>query len=278
MKFLGSQFLNERKGLSFFASFLCLGILALIHISIDFHLGKQSHMMMSLLVWSSVALLLWDHRHQSVQQPSKASLLIGIASLSALLIVSLARPGEKIIGFFPLLAFSSWFLIFLGLRQLKVHAKAFAILVAFGIPKLVPETAFGLASMTAKFSAFALHYFVSYPVKLIDGIKIQIPNGSVEVVPACSGISLIVHMLSISVIFLCLFPAKKRDFFFLPVLAASLGFILNGIRVAVLAALSAPESVEGFQYWHSASGASMFVLAALLLYGSIWIVLFRPLN
>jgi cyanoexosortase A len=253
-----------------------LGFLALSHLGLDFYLGKQSHLLMSLLVWSSVFSLLWDKKANLSPSSSKVSTFVGFTILSALLVVSVAHPGEKIIGFFPLVAFVSWILIFVNTAQLSSYLKEFSILFIFGLPKLVPETAFGLAPLTAQFSTFLLHYAVNSPAKLVNDIHIQVPNGGVEVVPACSGVSLMLHMLSIAVIFLCLFPAKKWDFILLPLIAAGLGFVLNGVRVAVLAALSRPESSHSFEYWHSANGASLFVLLALLLYGGLWACFFKP--
>jgi cyanoexosortase A len=277
MKFLDKYFGGDRKSnVGFQSSLFCLGFLASLHLILDLYLGKQSHFFMSLLVWSSVSVLLWDKKKQFSPSFSQVSAFLGFAILSALLVASVTHPGEKIIGFFPIVAFSSWVLIFVGPVQFSSYLKEFSILTVFGLPKLVPETAFGLAPLTAKFSAFVLHYVASYPVRLVNDIRIQVPHGGVEVVPACSGISLILHMLSISVIFLCLFPAQKRHYILLPLIAATLGFALNGIRVAVLAALSRPEWSSHFDYWHSANGASIFVLVALLLYGCIWSCFFKP--
>jgi cyanoexosortase A len=277
MKFLNKYFRTEHKSdFGFQSSLLCLGLLALIHLSLDLYLGKQSHLLMSLLAWSSISLLLWEKRAQFSPSSSKVSTFLGFAILSALLVVSITHPGDKIVGFFPLVAFAGWILTFVSTAQLSLYLKEFSILSAFGLPKLVPETAFGLAPLTANFSAFILHYSVSYPVKILNNIHIQVPNGGVDVVAACSGISLILHMLSMSVIFLCLFPAQKWHFIVLPMIAATLGFVLNAVRVAVLAALSRPEWSNQFHYWHSANGASIFVLIALLLYGGLWFCFFRP--
>jgi cyanoexosortase A len=276
MNFLNKYLGGSHKSFGFQSSLFCFGILAFIHLALDLYLGKQSHLLMSMLVWGSVFSLLWDKKADFSLPSSKVSMFLGFTILSALLVVSIARPGEKIVGFFPLVAFVSWILIFVNTAQLSSYLREFSILFVFGLPKLVSETAFGLAPLTAKFSAFLLHYAVNFPVKLVNDIYIQVPNGGVEVVPACSGISLMLHMLSISVIFLCLFPAQKWHFILLPLIAILLGFGLNGVRVAVLAALSRPESSHAFEYWHSANGASLFVLLALLLYGGLWACFFKP--
>ncbi|MCG9893074.1 MAG: cyanoexosortase A [Thermosynechococcaceae cyanobacterium MS004] len=282
IKHLSQRYLNQEadaakgKTLSNLQiSLLCLSLLVLVHLSIDLYLDKQSHLMMSVLVWSSIFLLLWEKKADFISSGNRATPFLGLVLLSALLIVSILRPGEKVIGFFPLVALGSWFLIFIDPSQIKAYLKEFTILLAFGLPKLVPESAFGLEVPTARFAAFVLHY-LNYSVTLVNEIQIQVPNGIVEVVPACSGISLMTHMLSISVIFLCLFPVQKHHFVLLPLIAAALGFVLNGIRVAVLAALSPPAFASQFSYWHSASGASVFVLVALVLYGAIWACFFRP--
>ncbi|MGB8700114.1 MAG: cyanoexosortase A [Thermosynechococcaceae cyanobacterium] len=276
LKFLRLHIDIEEEDQVFKVSTFCLALLALCHFALDLYLGKQAHLMMSFLLWSSVALLLWDKRHTFAENKDKYSFWLGCILITALLTVSMVRPGEKIVGFFPLLACFGWFLMFVGWAQRKRYIKEFCMLVVFGIPKLIPDAAFGIAPLTAKFSAFVLWY-MGYPVLLKDNY-IQIPQGGVEVVPACSGMNLMTHMVSVSVLVLCLFPLSKIQATILPLLAILLGFIVNGLRVSVLAALSTPRFTSLFHYWHSASGASIFVLLALVFYGLIFFVFFKPLQ
>jgi cyanoexosortase A len=266
MKRLQRLFLGlDKKDTDFRTSLYCLLILALVHFSLGIYLGKQAYLMMSLLLWVSIALLLWDRRQTFRRNQAKGSFFGGCIVVAALLMLCVVHPGEKILGFFPLFAFLGWFLIFVGIAQSKSYLKEFIVLLVFGLPKLVPDTAFGLAPLTAKFSAFVLWY-LGYPVSLYD-IHIHIPKGGVEVVPACSGINLITHMLSISILFVCVFPPQRFNGFFFSSFAVLLGFLMNGVRVAVLAVLSPPQFSEQFHYWHSASGASLFVLLTLVIYG-----------
>jgi cyanoexosortase A len=264
----------DKKDTDFGASLICLSVLVFIHFSLGVYLGKQAYLMMSLLLWGSLYLLLWDRRPYFKNNQDKVSIFLGYLTITSLLILSIIHPGEKNLGFFPLAAFSGWFLIFIGISHAKLYLKEFCILAVFGIPKLIPDTALGLAPITAKFSAYALWY-LGYPVSL-NRIYIQVPNGGVEVIPACSGINLMVHMLSISVIFLCVFPTQKISSGFFIVFAVLLGFFMNVIRVALLAALSTPQSSEQFHYWHSTSGASLFVLLTLIIYGALYFSLAKP--
>jgi cyanoexosortase A len=273
--FLGLDKGVDKKAADFGVSLICLSILVLIHFSLGIYLGKQAYLMMSLLLWGSLYLLLWDRRQFFKKNQDKISRFFGYLIVATLLALSVVHPGEKELGFFPLAAFLGWFLIFIGASQAKFYLKEFCILIIFGIPKLIPDTAFGLAPVTAKFSAYTLWY-LGYPVSLSNNIYIQIPNGGVEVIPACSGINLIVHMLSISVIFLCVFPTGRSHTVLFATLAVLLGFLMNVIRVAMLAALSTPQFEQQFHYWHSASGASLFVLLTLIIYGVLYFSFLKP--
>ncbi len=263
----------DKNDSDFRASVICLSVMSCVHFLLGLYLGKQAFLMMSLLLWASIMILLWDRRQHFKINQNKASRFLGYVLVAAVLIISMMHPGEKMLGFFPLAAYLGWFLIFIGAAQSKFYLKEFCILAIFGIPKLVPDTAFGLAPLTAKFAAYALWY-LGYPVST-NGIYIQVPKGGVEVVPACSGINLILHMLSISVIFLCVFPTRRSHRIPFAMLSILLGFLMNGVRVAMLAALSPPQFSAQFHYWHSASGASLFVLLTLVIYGVLY---FSPLN
>jgi cyanoexosortase A len=264
----------DKSDSDFRTGVICLFVLSCVHFLLGLYLGKQAFLMMSLLLWASIAILLWDKRQHFKITQDKVSSFLGYVLVAATLVISAVHPGEKILGFFPLAAYLGWFLIFIGAAQSKFYFKEFCILAIFGIPKLVPDTAFGLAPVTAKFATYALWY-LGYPVSL-NGFYIQVPNGGVEVVPACSGINLILHMLSISVIFLCVFPTRRSHCIPFAMLAMLLGFVMNGVRVAMLAALSVPQFSAQFHYWHSANGASLFVLLTLVIYGVLYFSFSKP--
>jgi cyanoexosortase A len=277
MQYLRQLFLGvDQKDADFRVGLLCLIVLSMVHFSLGIYLRKQAYLMMSLLLWVSIALLLWDRRKQFHRNLDKVSIFVGHIAVAAILVLSVVHPGEKILGFFPLFAFMGWFLIFIGAAQAKLYLKELSILTVFGLPKLVPDNALGLAPLTAKFSAYILWY-LGYPVSL-NGIYIQVPNGGVEVVPACSGINLIAHMLSISIIFLCVFPTRRSHSVLFVVLAVLIGLLMNCVRVAMLAALSPPQFSTSFHYWHSANGASVFVLLALVIYGVLYFSFAKPLH
>ncbi|MEL7523434.1 MAG: archaeosortase/exosortase family protein, partial [Cyanobacteria bacterium J06553_1] len=56
--------------------------------------------------------------------------------------------------------------------------------------------------------------------------------------------------------------------------AMAIGFLVNSIRVALLALLSRSSSRLAFEYWHSQDGALVFVTISVLLYGFFcWLLL-----
>ncbi len=247
--------------------------LAIFHLLLDLSLGKTAHMFMSLLIWAAIGLLSFEKLETLIDPRTKWSRWLGIVVLSSLIAVSIFRPGERLIGFFPLVAFLGWILCISGVSKLPSLAKELAILSIFGAPKLIPNTALPLESITAHFATYLLWYF-GHSVHL-SGKIISVPNGSVEVVPSCSGLDLMTHMLSVSVIFLAIFSVRRSQMLVLPLLAILVGFVVNGLRVALLALLSPPQFSEAFKYWHSSSGASLFVIAAIAVYGLLCYAMLR---
>jgi cyanoexosortase A len=258
-------------------SLFCLCILAIIHLYLDIYLDKQSHLILSSLLWGVIFLLQWDNRNNFKGNEDKISQFGGYLLVTALLMVTVVRPGEKLVGFFPLIAFLGWLLIFVGFPNPRAYLKEIAILIVFGLPKLVSESAFGLAPLTAHAATYILWY-LGQPV-FLQGVQINVPNGSVEVVPACSGVSLIMHMISVSIMVLSLSPVRDPSHrVILPLIAVCLGFIMNSLRVALLALLSPPQFSKLFHYWHSTNGASVIVLLTLSIYSFIYFYISKPLD
>ena len=65
-----------------------------------------------------------------------------------------------------------------------------------------------------------------------------------------------------------MFPTSRRQKIIVPIVAATLGFIVNGIRIAILAHLAAPSSHAAFDYWQSQEGALIFVMISVILFGA----------
>ena len=73
-----------------------------------------------------------------------------------------------------------------------------------------------------------------------------------------------------------LFPMTSTQKVLVPVAGVSLGFVMNGIRVALLAFLSSHPNPHLFDYWHSSGGALIFVSLSIILFGVSCLWFLRP--
>jgi exosortase len=130
---------------------------------------------------------------------------------------------------------------------------------------LFNQITFPLQLLASRFGELSLSV-IGVPV-LREGNIIQLPNISLEVVEACSGIRSLVSMLTLGIVYG--YFAEKRIW-----VRAALGFVTvptailtNGFRVAatgIAAHYFGKEMAEGFL--HSFSGWLIFVLAFLMLF------------
>jgi exosortase/archaeosortase family protein len=100
---------------------------------------------------------------------------------------------------------------------------------------------------------------------------IQIGSRQTVVDPPCAGLATLALALTSSLVFLVLFPIRRRWFVVVALLAASLliAFLFNTFRVMVLS-LSSKQcdahwwtSYCGFEFWHKGTGSHLFTLLAV---------------
>jgi cyanoexosortase A len=122
--------------------------------------------------------------------------------------------------------------------------------------------------MTANLASFilsTLRFHVSQ-----QELYIILPVGAVRVDGGCSGSNQIFQLFKISLLVLVLFPTNltKRIWskIIVPIIAMFIAFIVNGFRVALLAALANPTSLKAFNYWHLGEGAHVFSMASILIF------------
>ncbi|MEB3336755.1 MAG: archaeosortase/exosortase family protein, partial [Leptolyngbyaceae bacterium] len=75
-------------------------------------------------------------------------------------------------------------------------------------------------------------------------------------------------------LFLLSLRTSFLETFLVPIVAVTLGFFVNGVRVALMAWLVSYSSHSNFEYWHSGSGAQIFALISYLGFGGFchWLV------
>ncbi|MEI2580681.1 cyanoexosortase A [Scytonema sp. PRP1] len=244
-----------------------------IHLTLTWKADNSSLLGMSFLFWAAISSLIWDKRHSLNLESDIFSSFFGLSLIALLLIktISLTSLG----GFLyisPVIFAFGLALMASGFKGLKQYGGELLVLFFITVPKLLPTSLTDISPLTAKFAGFALWY-TGFPVTR-NGILISLPTGSVEVYSGCSGIELIFQMLGLALLFLLMFPQNGKKKILVPIIAVSLGFIVNGARVALMAILVAQRQMAAFDYWHEGDGSLLFSLIAVLLFGLLcWFLL-----
>jgi cyanoexosortase A len=243
--------------------------LAAIHLTL-LSRGDNSELFATcLLFWIAAGSLIWD-RYQTLNLESNlfASVLGAVIVIGMITRASLSPDSVSSACALPLVAGLGTGLLasgFKGLRQYWREFIIFGLLAVYPLLRLTLE-AIDLSEITAKAASFMLWYS-GFPVQL-KGVFLYLPKGSVQVYGACSGIQSILQLLSISVLFLLMFPVRSHIQKVLCVVAAVIiGFVVNALRVALMAILNNTGNKNAFYYWHEGQGSLIFSAIAVLVFG-----------
>ena len=219
-----------------------------------------------LLFWGVVAFLIWE-RHESLSFESGVfASFFGGALIALILIKSSSISGyDLFIRSTPFLSGISLALLASGTKGLKQYWQELLILGYTAIPPGLIGVFVDVAKLTAKFSAFILHYLGFEVVR--KGVLLMLENGSVEVNHGCSGVNVILQLLGMAVVFLLMFPTTVGQKIVVPLVAIISAFVVNAARVSLLALLVSLSQREAFKYWHEGSGSVIFSMIAVFIFG-----------
>jgi exosortase len=149
--------------------------------------------------------------------------------------------------------------------KLAIYPILFLILM-IPLPAIIfNQIAFPLQIIASKFSEIVL-YMVGIPA-LREGNIIQLPNISLEVVEACSGIRSLLSMLTLSIVYGYFADNRIWIRILLAMSTVPIAILTNGVRVAltgIAAHRFGAEAAQGFI--HGFSGWLIFLLAFLMLF------------
>jgi cyanoexosortase A len=238
-------------------------------------LGDIAHLGMSVLFCLAVASLLWEKRTQIKLKSKFLPTLLGFSLIAWILIKSFSistqhDPWLRISPFVMALGLS---FIASGFRGLKQFQQEITILFFLGVPHILISSFIDISAFTAKTSALIL-WCLGFDVS-VQGIYLNLPTASIKVYPGCSGIEAMLYLLGLAVICLVIFPLRRHHKIVVPIVAVILGFAINGLRIALLAALVASNQLESFDYWHEGDGSLIFGLISVLIFGLFYMFLIR---
>lgn len=252
--------------------------LATIHLTVLSRIDNSELFATCLLFWIAAGSLIWD-RYQTLDLESNliASLLGALIIIGMITRVSVSPDSASSAWVLPLVAGLGTGLLASGFKGLKQYWREFII---FGLLALYPLLrltleAIDLSEITAKAASFVLWYS-GLPVRL-EGVFLLMPSSRVEVYGACSGIQSILQLLSISVLFLLMFPLRSHVQKVVCIVAAVvIGFVVNALRVALMAILNNTGDKNAFDYWHEGQGSLIFSAIAVLIFGGFcWFFFLR---
>lgn len=155
-------------------------------------------------------------------------------------------------------------------KEIFIRASFSIAYLVFMIPLpyyIYNELTVPLKLIAAKISTEILHFF-SYPI-FRDGNILQLPNITLEVADACSGIRSILSITALAVAMAWIFHKVFWKRICLSVLSIPIALSVNVIRVVVTGILSyhfGEKMAKGF--FHDFSGLVIFSLALIMVFGS----------
>lgn len=229
------------------------------------------HFGMSLLFLFAIGNLIWEKRSTLKFESEVIPSILGMGLIGWVLWESANLADGNIMRLLPFASALGVALLASGFKGLKQYWQELTILFFLGIPSVLASFLFDIAPLTAKFSAFLLHYFGFDVVS--EGIFINLPNGGVEVTDECSGLDTIIYILSVSVLALVMFPVQRSKRFFVPIVAIIIGFVINAIRVVMLA-IFATSNKAAFDNWHGGQASYLYGMVGILFFGCFyWLLL-----
>jgi exosortase len=213
----------------------------------------------------------WRSREQwlkSEVKPSNFGLLVMVGAIVLLFGGSLG--AELFTSRVSLLVLLAGIILFLaGWQVLRAVSFPLAfLLLMIPIPVIIyNQITFPLQLIASRFATFWLE-LVQVPV-LREGNVLILPNYSLEVVEACSGIRSLMTLITLAVAYGYLVEPRRWVRYSLVILMIPIAIVSNAIRImgtGVLTYRFGPKAAEGF--FHEFSGWVIFLAALILMFAS----------
>lgn len=221
------------------------------------------------------AFVLWKERQRLARtqiRPANFGIFVMLAAIGILLVGSLG--AELFSTRFSLLVLLGGIVLFLtgwGMLRAVFFPLSFLVLM-IPIPVLIyNQITFPLQLMASRFATFWLQ-LINVPV-LREGNLIILPNYTLEVVDACSGIRSLMTLITLAIAYGYLVESRRWIRWFIVIVMFPIAIVSNSIRIFGAGLLTyhfGPRMAEGF--FHEFSGWVIFVAALLLMFGCHWLL------
>lgn len=247
--------------------------LAALHLTLIYRSDNISAYALSLMGWLAVASLIRQQRETLNLNSSTLPSLLGLLLIGMVFLRSGFHPTSNFLGVSPFLSGVGLALIASGFKGFKQYWRELVILFFLGVPKTLIWPILDISGITARF-ATSLLWYTGFDVAR-DGFSVVLPGGAVNVNMGCSGLDSMFYLLCLAVMALLVYPLTGRKRWIVPLVAISLAFIVNGIRVVVMALFANAQDDAGLDYWHVGNGSLIFSLISVTLFGFFYLLLMR---
>ncbi|OUL28081.1 cyanoexosortase A [Nostoc sp. 106C] len=244
-----------------------------INLSLVSRTSSTEILLINFLFLAFICFLIKEKYHSLNLESGAISSFLGFLLIA---LVFLSNTIQINFGFlFPLYPLISGFglaLLASGFNGLKQYQAELLALFGLSTHRLLSISASDISLLTAKFSTSILWY-TGFKVAR-SGVNVILPTGSIKVYPACAGMSVILNLLSLALLFILVFNINWKQKLLVSMVAAIFGFVVNGVRVALMAILVAQGDKQAFEYWHLGDGSLIFGMISALLFGCFcWVLL-----
>ena len=207
----------------------------------------------NLVFLAAISSLIWERRHSLILESGIISSIFGLLLITLVFLISLFFIDSGILlCLLPLISALGFALLASGFKGLKQYWGELFALFCLAVSRVIPY-AIDISPLTAKFSALILW---STGFKFVmSGQKILTPTGGIEVYQGCSGMESIVQLVGLALIFIIMFSLKNKQKVLATIVAITLAFIVNAVRVALMAIIVAKGDDNAFVYWHEGEGS-----------------------
>jgi cyanoexosortase A len=250
-------------------------LLAVQSLVLSFTTQTTENFLNACIVWGCALLMLDGDPLPRRLQPTLLGCVVG----TVLIVVVLWRSptlvsGDKIRYVLPLIIGFALALLARPWRQLRQFEPVLIIFSLLPLMQLTTKLPVAeLSQITAWLSGMLL-MLCGFPVQRL-GQSLYIPGGGVAVAGTCSGSEIMVQLLAVSIIFMVAFPMRYRvQNLAMIVMAPLLALLINGIRIALLALITAssyPGKTWWFDFFHHDWGSQLFSGTAMVVFVVIYV-------
>ena len=210
-------------------------------------------------------------------RPGRIGRWVGVALLVVMLWFGQRLMSSDLISsLLPLLAGIALALLAAPASKLRPFLKSFCVLALLPVVSAVNTlTPLGPLSVVTAWLAKQMLSICGYTAVQL-GTLVKLQGGGVIVSGACAGLSILLQLLLVAVIFALAFPMRHRwQNGLLIVVAPLLGMVVNGMRITLLALFvtsSLPNRQWWFEFFHDHWGSLLFSGVGMQLF--VWLYVY----